>query len=458
MSNLIETACGHCGKTLKVPKNRAGQSGKCAYCGESVLIPYEDEVKSSTGRTIDTNSDFQQQQQQRQQEYAIPKAHSSAAYKQPKYKKQKKSATPTIVACSLVAFIIGNASGYLFSEHIDKILGISPNIANTNNSIVHVTPPKTINNNSTQPDVVDLNTTQQKDNSQQIAQTQQTLQKTQADLNELETAVKSLDKTSTHLFTKYRVNVEEEVYNFIENANKELKLGRNICENAQRVLQQNDENKLVEMIAQLEDASQRKQQLYGKIQQKNAELKKQLSKFDKSSSRKNGKISSKYMGKWYIKLLKSTRKVDVIYGRINITTLSASIKFRAIKNEIKMIKNYGRDIEKAAKRLTEKIDSGKDPFSWIEKRRQTARSIPQKQQADILEDFLKKGKKFIIDIESEYNQLAQAVRNIHKQSEKRLLAETTLRNILMSLQTINRKWQEEYQTFDSAIINFEIKD
>lgn len=106
----------------------------------------------------------------------------------------------------------------------------------------------------------------------------------------------------------------------------------------------------------------------------------------------------------------------------------------------------------------QRIDSGKDPFSWIENRRQSARSIPQKKQADALEAFLKNSKKFEVDIISEYKELRQATQSIHKQNETRLLAETTLRSILRALQTINRKWEEEYQTFDSAVSNFAIKD
>ncbi|WP_372366642.1 hypothetical protein [Candidatus Uabimicrobium sp. HlEnr_7] len=451
MSGLIEITCSNCSKTLKVPKARSGQNGKCAYCGDSVFIPYEEEVTSTMTKMVSPQHESQEKQQN---EYALPKARSSASYQPPKYKKRKNTTTNVTLWC-LVTFVVGNTTGYMFSEHIDRFFGASSDVSNTNNSIVHVTPKKTVSN-STSPEIVDLNIAEK--NPVDVSKTQDILEKTKVSIDELEIVVKSLDKNANQLFARYNINVGEDTYNYIESSNKELKLGRSICENASRVLEKKEAEKLSQINSQLQDTIYRNEQLREKVKQKDIALKKQLSQYNKSSSRKNGKISSKYMGKWYIKLLKSTKKVDVIYGRINITTHSASVKYRAIQNEIKRIKNYGKDVKKATKILMQRIDSGKEPFSWIENRRQSARSIPQKKQADALETFLKNNKKFEVDITSEYKELRQATQSIHKQNETRLLAETTLRSILRALQTINRKWEEEYQTFDSAVSNFAIKE
>lgn len=69
MADLIELVC-ECGKVLKVPRSRAGQTGKCAKCMRPVMIPmveeqYEDiadsqyqaptGVPSNLGNTLDVS-------------------------------------------------------------------------------------------------------------------------------------------------------------------------------------------------------------------------------------------------------------------------------------------------------------------------------------------------------------------------------------------------------------------
>ena len=36
---MIELSCPHCGKTLRIPDQYAGQQGKCNGCGNSILVP-----------------------------------------------------------------------------------------------------------------------------------------------------------------------------------------------------------------------------------------------------------------------------------------------------------------------------------------------------------------------------------------------------------------------------------
>ena len=43
MAKLIEVVCENCGKLLRVPKSRQGQTGKCAKCKAPVTIPIQDD-------------------------------------------------------------------------------------------------------------------------------------------------------------------------------------------------------------------------------------------------------------------------------------------------------------------------------------------------------------------------------------------------------------------------------
>ena len=99
--------------------------------------------------------------------------------------------------------------------------------------------------------------------------------------------------------------------------------------------------------------------------------------------------------------------------------------------------------------------STKDIHKWIEVREEKAMSAPQLRQAKLMREFLKKDKKLEIDIQSEMKELADSTGKFRSEAKRNNVTENTLKNIINSLESINRKYRDVYEDLNSAATNFE---
>ena len=91
---------------------------------------------------------------------------------------------------------------------------------------------------------------------------------------------------------------------------------------------------------------------------------------------------------------------------------------------------------------------------WLKRRRETVQTSSQQKQADLVSSFLQNNNKFIIDFDSEFSELQRELYTLQSQSNGQYISDETTKNLNQILRKIDRKYQDNYQIFNSAVLNF----
>ena len=223
---------------------------------------------------------------------------------------------------------------------------------------------------------------------------------------------------------------ERKMWNLLPNAYQYLKDYRNIDPSKSR------------LIYNVKEAAQK---VHGQA--------KKISDFMKTQEQKAK--GGSFMGDWYQNLKKRTDDLGSLCEQnFSVSSTGASIRLQKIQGLIKRAKEYSRDIGQTAETL-ERTMGSKDINRWIADRRAKAMSGPQLRQAKLMEEFLSKGKKFELEIEDELKSLSEGMGKFRSEVKRGEVSEDSLKEVLRSLESIDRKYRDPYEDFNSAVTNFE---
>jgi hypothetical protein len=189
--------------------------------------------------------------------------------------------------------------------------------------------------------------------------------------------------------------------------------------------------------------------------QKLVEQEKKIREF-KSRQERESALGASYMGSWYASLAKKVKELEELcQKKFSVTSTGASVRLQRIEVHLKkMAKEYPKDIAQSVQTIEETMAS-KDIQKWIQWRKDTAQSTSQSSQAQIVEDFFKKGKKLNILMESELSTLSQGVSRFKRDVNRGEVTEGPVKDLLRVLDAIDRKYKESQKDFNSAALNFQ---
>ena len=528
MADFIEFACD-CGKILRVPKSRAGQTGKCARCGEPVKIPvleepeHQEEPIISSDETYapelsfaepqETSYPYPKKNKSKEEEWedlpakSKPKAFApppsppppaspkkpkpSMSFQQPvarsknsggktkaKTKPKTNSASnsvqrsePSNLMVSMGNLVLGVCIGVLLGPGYLQIVpaGLIPGLGpkkqaaeyrqyeepDTSEVIVEDSPP--VEKIDDTPEIIE--------ESVELSSHDQGLKKglpiaMKNAKNYMEALKQHTFRLETNIETlnQYNANNSQDK-ELLVNAQKKIKYITDCLEFCDTVINAERWNLLDKAHEYLKpfQVAPYKSNLVTSVQRSSEDLDKKvrnLTRYEKTIEK--DQVTSRYLGTWYKKLTSATRKLELWYNQDLSIERKASPKFDAIQTEVRKISGYKGDIDRIIASLEKHIQAGNDVNVWI--RTQKARDnlgYRKRKQIELLETFLKKGKKFDLPIRSQFNELVKAMRKFEKEKRK-IISKSTLSEILKVLQKIDREYQETYQDLNSAVINFTI--
>lgn len=165
--------------------------------------------------------------------------------------------------------------------------------------------------------------------------------------------------------------------------------------------------------------------------------------------------TSQYIGSWHGELMKVISPIRTVsIEALSFDGAGAQMRFERVQSTVNNISKYPHDVQEAAQAVEKAIQKGKDVQKWVRFRTDTAQSRSQVKQAEVLEKFVRE-KKFNVEVKEDIPVLRQKMAALQRNIQQGQLAEETVKEVLQSLQRIQNKYEEEFQDFNSAVINFE---
>lgn len=484
MSDYIKLTCT-CGKVLKVPASRAGQTGKCARCGKSVTIPdvssqeSEDIVDSSSKSSKAKRNRFCNQCGKELDRSGRCSNCDKKKEKKPDSKKKHSGLSITqLLLCFLAGLLVGIILGPGYLDILPTQESIMQFFSKFRNS--EVTPqeePQNQQNNEWNQPSNDWN--QQNNDWNQPSNDWNQQNNLNSDALKQKEKYLSLVIDATQSAEQYLADLQRET-SVLEEQKKKLSNYSLYSENASKLLQesntlqkkisdsiqfakqvQSDENWL-----QLKNAYDRlypytgklteKDKLVRNIRQEVQSIRSDIEKYDayQSTSSQTPRVdNTPYIGMWYSQLKQYKEELDELLKKATPTRSAGYVKIQSMMSILKAFQRYPSEVHSAAEILNQTMQNpNKDVYSWITNRKNTAMTQTQKKQAEVLEKFLQNSKQFIIDLFSELQTLNQAVYNVRRDVYN--LSDNAIQDLLNILKDINRKYSDEYELFHSAVLNF----
>lgn len=525
MSEKIEFACQTCGAILKVPKQRGGQSGKCAHCGNTVSVPVKsshpvksnrrvppkprpivsaetseeflstddfEEITASPPRTITIKDSLPSSRSSKSGLASSPKPRKTPAAKPrktpplakprttpPPYEEQDimsshrlppgkaKDLFFSLGKSPLFCLILGLALGIVIGIIIGK--GLSSSSPETKEE--NVPPLEEIEVSSYEPDknsTEDLSKSKNPpiiDNSQekekleaQKRKAYQALGKVRSYSNTLNSRYNELNNNLDILIEKYRypipahlISLEEQSKrkkDFVKKQGEKIRLQmqspnvnwNEVYNNLKPLMLDPNKSSIIQSLVQAIDETS------GLIDQYSKSIE------ERSSQKKN---LAGYMGNWYPQLLKLLGTVEKYSQKnVRIPTTGASVKLQEIQKEIGKIRRYEEEIGQIAQELENHVAAGNNLENWIRQEIAEAQIRSQERKARLLENFWNQGHRFRLNIKEEYEELRNATKVFAAEVSRKQIEEDTIRKMLAPIQAITRKYDRQYQDFNSAVANF----
>ena len=467
MSDYIELTCT-CGKVLKVPASRAGQTGKCARCGKSVTIPdrsmqqSEDIIDSSRSSKSKKNRFCNQCGQELDRSGRCRNCDKKREKKSDSKKKHSGLTITQLLLCFLAGLLVGIILGPGYLDILptqQSIMQFFSKFRHSEETPQEVQPSNDWNqqnNDWNQQNNLNSNALEQKEKYLSLViNATQSVEQYLADLK-AETSILEEQKKKLSNYNLY----SETTSKLLKESNTLQKKISDSIQYAKKV--QAEENWL-----QLKNAYDRLYPYTGKLtekvklvrdmRQEVQSIRSDIEKYDafQNKTTQNSTIvnNTPYIGIWYSNLKQYKDELDDLLRKASPAHQSGYIKIQSMMSILKAFQRYPSEIHSVAEILNQTMQNqDKDVNSWIINRKNNAITMTQKKQAEVLEKFLQNSKQFILDLFAELQTLNQSVYNVRRDIYN--LSDSEIQDLLNILKDINRKYTNEYELFHSAVLNF----
>lgn len=476
MSDYIELTCT-CGKVLKVPASRAGQTGKCARCGKSVTIPdrsvqeSDDIVDSSRSSKSKKNRFCNQCGQELDRSGRCRNCDKKKEKKSDSKKKHSGLSITQLLLCFLAGLFVGIILGPGYLNVLPTQESIMQFFSKFRSS--EVTPQEVQPSNDLNQPSNDWNQPSNDWNQPSNDWNQQN----NLNSNALEQKEKylSLVINATQSAEQYLADLKAET-SVLEEQKKKLSNYNLYSEIASKLLQESNtlQKKISDSIQyakqvqseenwfQLKNAYDRlypytgklteKVQLVRDMRQEVQSIRSDIEKYDAYNAPQKTLVdNTPYIGIWYSNLKQYKDELDELLKKANPVNKSGYIKIQSMMSILKAFQRYPSEVHSVAEILKQSMQN-KDVYNWIINRKDTAVTMTQKKQAEVLEKFLQNSNQFILDIFAELQTLNQSVYNVRRDIYN--VPDSAIQDLLNILKDINRKYSNEYELFHSAVLNF----
>lgn len=450
MDKLIELHC-KCGKLLKVPKERAGQSGNCSACGAEVSIPIPLGKKTEPAPKKDSYF-FPKKPKE-----ATPKAGPFPVAKPVVAKPQARKISVLVLFYLILAFLLGLFVGVVLGPEYLNLLPARESLL-----------PMFGRNEGTLPSLEKIDTriepvkntaeaSEQKTLSEsylsQKPQLDRAMQNVQAYTTVLEKEIEELKKQKALLEMNYQVSLSEEAQRLLQDAKQNLTSFQERIQYSKNIYERERWDLIPKAYGYLKKYETIQPSTDQTVQRLRAETQKgeELLSRARAYSSKTTVAAGTYLGSWYKNLLALIAPIK------SVCATRGGARMENIKASIQKCECYATDIDEIAQQFL-KLMNQKDVHKWIQQRKATALSGSQKRQYEIVESFLQSGQKFEVDLLEEMRSLENHVGPIQTQAAQNGSVDEIAREILAVLRQIDRKYQESYEAFHSALLlleNFE---
>lgn len=186
-----------------------------------------------------------------------------------------------------------------------------------------------------------------------------------------------------------------------------------------------------------------------RMQRATQKLALELQKYGKRTTQ-SPSVNTKFMGSWYFALQQQIANVKQM---LQSSSIQRGVVEERLQVSVKKIQGYAKDIDNAAQ-IIQKVRQQKDIRKWIKWRTANANTHSQLKQAKILQEFLEM-EKFELPMHDELAQLKLKTENLQQAIAKKQETKSAIKEVLKTLQAIHRKYEENYQVFNSAVVNFQ---
>lgn len=194
--------------------------------------------------------------------------------------------------------------------------------------------------------------------------------------------------------------------------------------------------------------------LVTRIKQETNKISGDLQRYDDFERQKTKKVdSTPYVGSWYYSLQLQTQQLETSLKTATTSSNSSYVRIQTMLRMIQSMRYYPNEIHYSAEQLSLGM-THKNINDWLKRRRETAQTSSQQKQADLVSSFLQNNNKFIIDFDSEFSELQRELYTLQSQSNGQYISDETTKNLNQILRKIDRKYQDNYQIFNSAVLNF----
>jgi len=452
-SEVIEVSC-KCGKKVRAPKSKAGETGKCPYCREPITIPkiseaaskketasatpikpsrsskpaeikdhapiqdaHFEELRLNTAKRLvnpcpKCGKDNAKEATECQQCHHRLKESAVIGQKSKPSKAASKKSRWGLVLAFILIFLLGLLIGIaLGPEYLDvlpakaqilKFLGIQP---------------KTIKSRTQAEALPTSYETAQGTQPENKAKTKELLKQWENHLVLLDKEIKSLEDQGNKLWKEHSLPVPEGVETVLRQAREQ----QTELQKQTRILRESGRGGLASSGPGSEEEA-----LIQTLREENKKLAQDLAQYQ-SVTPSTKVTSSPYMGYWYDNLKNSLTQLDELV-RVHPPFESESVwnVFQSVQDINRKMQTYPNDIHTLSELLFQTMQR-KDVQKYLQKRRDTG--VPKSmRQADILQAFLST-KKFILDVSQETSALADMVRNLRTATK---ITEKDMRDVLTS--------------------------
>ncbi|NUM35619.1 MAG: hypothetical protein HUU50_13820 [Candidatus Brocadiae bacterium] len=453
MKEYIEFVC-ECGKLLKVPKERAGQTGKCSKCSKSVTIPFS----SNTGKEAKAKNNVPAPAKEE------PRSVTVARQSTPAKKEVKKNSYPPsqgwkIAFLILLFFLLGIFVGVAIGPEYWNVLPPKEKILWWKERIPE--PIKTLPQEEKR-NAQNTDSEKKSSNIQEIYNREKP--RVEVAARNIETYLVSLNKEITELKekknlleTQYSISVPEQV-DLLLKESQQMKTGlEERLSYAKDALQESGWRNLPQAYNYLQDYESLQAEnspLIKNLQKTSQKIESDISQYQKHLAKKPIKQNSQYLGSWYDSLKRNMDQWKNIGQTGQSTSGKSGILVQHIHQIIKKIESYPNEIEETSDTLFQSM-SKKDVQTWIQFRKEQSSSSSQRRQGTSIEQFLQKGKKFELEIAGELDTLQNHILSFQSKIQRQESTEEVAGKILAVLRTIERKYSESYKDFNAGVIHFE---
>ncbi len=453
MKEYIEFVC-ECGKLLKVPKERAGQTGKCSKCAKPVTIPFASSYSKEAGNKKMSPA-------MKEDPKYVPPVKQAVPVKKEAKKKESGSKSWKTILLVLIFFLLGIFLGIAIGPEYWNILPPKSKILWWKETIPEPikTPPQEGNykSSSESPKYHETKNRSQEIYDREKPKVEVAIRNIEAYVAVLDREILSLREKKNLLETRYSITTNEDVDKLLKES-QQMKTGLEERLNyAKDSLQESKWDNLPQAYSYLKDYENLQadsSSLIKNLQKNSQKIEADLNRYQKHIASKPMIENSQYLGDWYDALKRNFSQWKSIRQTGQSTSGKSGILVQHIHQIIQRMETYPGEIQETSDTLL-KIMNTKDVQRWIQYRKELSSSSSQKRQGLSVERFLQKDKKFELEVADELDLLRRQIISFQEKTERQETPDEVAGKILSALRIIERKYTEAYKDFNAGVIHFE---